>query len=138
MTWFTAILLSLLYMFAPLSTEAQEIDPARKYAQCMSLAETRPKEAREMAGQWIGLAGGEPARHCQAVAMIELGEYADAAKRLEALAEGSRSALEVRAAMLAQAAQRGCCTVTCNALMRCRRRRWNWFPPIPRCSLTAP
>lgn len=105
MTWFTAILLSLLYMFAPLSTEAQEIDPARKYAQCMSLAETRPKEAREMAGQWIGLAGGEPARHCQAVAMIELGEYADAAKRLEALAEGSRSALEVRAAMLAQAAQ---------------------------------
>lgn len=95
----------LLLALASLPAAAQDMDPAAKYAQCMELAETRPKDAWEMAGQWVGLAGGEPARHCQAVALIGLKEYEEAAKRLETLAETSRAAPEMRAAMLAQAAQ---------------------------------
>lgn len=96
-----------LVALAPLPAGAQDTqpDPAVKYAQCMDLAETRPKDAWEMAGQWAGLAGGDPARHCQAVALIGLGEYTEAAKRLEALASESRASLDVRVGMLAQAAQ---------------------------------
>lgn len=89
----------------PLPAVGQDMDPAAKYAQCMSLAETRPKDAWELAGQWVGLAGGDPARHCQAVALIGLGEYPEAAQRLETLAEISRAEAALRAGMLAQAAQ---------------------------------
>ncbi|EKV26857.1 TPR repeat protein [Caenispirillum salinarum AK4] len=96
-----------LLALAALPAAAQDAapDPAAKYAQCMELAETRPDRAWELAGQWAGLAGGEPARHCQAVALIGLGEYAEAATRLEKLAEVSRAAEALRAGMLAQAAQ---------------------------------
>ncbi len=84
---------------------AQQVTEAQMYRDCMRLAAEQPKDAWEKAGQWIGLAGGEPARHCAAVALIGLEEYREAAERLEMLAVTSTREDAVRAGMLAQAAQ---------------------------------
>ncbi|GAA0600743.1 hypothetical protein [Caenispirillum bisanense] len=89
----------------PGAAAAQQVTEAQMYRDCMRLAAEQPKEAWEKAGQWIGLAGGEPARHCAAVALIGLEEYREAAERLEMLAVTSTRAEAVRAGMLAQAAQ---------------------------------
>lgn len=98
-------LAALLLPAAALPAAAQQVTEAQMYRDCMRLAAEQPKEAWEKAGQWIGLAGGEPARHCAAVALIGLEEYKEAAERLEMLATTSTRAPEVRAGMLAQAAQ---------------------------------
>lgn len=84
---------------------AQQTDDAATYAECMRLAASRPGDAWEMAGRWQGLGGGEPARHCAAVALIGLGEHQEAASRLEDLAQASRAEDAIRAGMLAQAGQ---------------------------------
>lgn len=91
--------------FAASPALAQQVTEAQMYRDCMRLAAEQPKEAWEKAGQWIGLAGGEPARHCAAVALIGLEEFKEAAERLEMLATTSTREPEVRAGMLAQAAQ---------------------------------
>ncbi|MBB4264967.1 hypothetical protein [Roseospira visakhapatnamensis] len=79
-------------------------DPPAAYAQCMDLARTRPRQGFEVAVTWQGLGGGEAARHCAAVALLGLGQHAEAATRLETLAQGSRQPLPLRLDLLAQAA----------------------------------
>ncbi|MBL8643221.1 MAG: hypothetical protein JNK21_04750 [Rhodospirillaceae bacterium] len=81
------------------------LDPAKTYALCLDTARLYPEQGVEFAGKWVGLGGGEPAKHCQAVAMMGLREYGEAATRLEELAENSKRGVEVRVGMLAQAAQ---------------------------------
>jgi len=78
-------------------------DPPAAYAACMALTETRPQSAFGAAVSWEGLGGGEPARHCAAVALFHLGEYAEAADRFEALAQQSRQPVPLRVDLLAQA-----------------------------------
>ncbi|KAA5605641.1 hypothetical protein F1188_10435 [Roseospira marina] len=78
-------------------------DPAAAYAQCMALTRERPRDAFGAAVAWEGLGGGEAARHCAAVALFELGEYDEAAHRLETLAQESRQPLPLRLDLLAQA-----------------------------------
>ncbi len=58
-----------------------------------------------MALRWMKLTGGEPAAHCQAVALLELGDTEEAASRLEGLAEQPTGLAPVRAGLYAQAAQ---------------------------------
>ena len=70
----------------------------------MDLARERPRQGFAAAVNWQGLGGGEAARHCAAVALLGLGEHAEAASRLEALAQDSRQALPLRLDLLAQAA----------------------------------
>jgi tetratricopeptide (TPR) repeat protein len=53
---------------------------------------------------WSSLRDSEAARHCAAVAMVGLGQYADGAGRLEELAKTSTAAPRVRAGMFDQAA----------------------------------
>lgn len=84
---------------------AAELDHRREYRDCMDLARRDPEAANETAKHWQALGGGEPALHCIATALFELGQTAEAAKRLEALAESSRQDADVRAGLLAQAAQ---------------------------------
>ena len=79
--------------------------PALTYDYCLDLARTKPEQAIEFAGRWVALGGDEPAKHCQAVALIGLKSFGEAATRLETLANDSKSAGDVRAGMLAQAAQ---------------------------------
>ena len=54
---------------------------------------------------WGTMGGGEPARHCGALARIAQKQYEDGANRLEELAKASHQDNFVRAGMLAQAAQ---------------------------------
>ncbi len=66
--------------------QAEEIDHAAKYEDCLLLVEVEPEEAFESAAAWQAMGGGEPAQHCAAVALIGLGHYVEAGQRLEALA----------------------------------------------------
>jgi len=97
---------------APISKPAAPTVPAlapeegpANYDLCLSTARSYPEQGFELAGRWEGLGGGEPARHCTAVALIGLHQYAEAAKRLQALAESSKQSADIRAGMLAQAGQ---------------------------------
>ena len=65
---------------------AETLDNALAYTACMELARTAPAQAFEEALVWQDDGGGRAARHCAAVALIELGQPAEAARRLEALA----------------------------------------------------
>ena len=80
-------------------------DPARTYDLCLDLARVRPDKGIELAGKWIALGGGDPAKHCQAIALVGLKAYGEAASRLETLAAQSRAEAGIRAGMLAQAGQ---------------------------------
>lgn len=88
-----------------LPVAAQVIEGPQEYAICLTLAKQKPEQGWEEALAWQSLGGGEAARHCAAVALIGLGKYGEAATRLETLANESVRADNVRAEMLAQAAQ---------------------------------
>jgi regulator of sirC expression with transglutaminase-like and TPR domain len=84
---------------------AQQIDPQREYAACMAEARTKPATGWDRATRWAGLGGGDAARHCQAVALIGMGQPGEAARRIEALAQDVRAGAGFRAELLAQAGQ---------------------------------
>jgi tetratricopeptide (TPR) repeat protein len=82
------------------------VDHSREYRACMHLVALDPEEAFEGALAWQSEGGGEPARHCAAAALIGLGHYEEAARRLEALAQGMTAAApSLRAGVLGQAGQ---------------------------------
>ncbi len=85
------------------ATDLPVENPRAAYEQCITLTRQRPQAAFGAAVAWEGLGGGEPARHCAAVALFALGEYPDAAQRFETLARDSRQGLPLRLEMLAQA-----------------------------------
>jgi len=72
---------------------------------CFELLRDDPEGARGFAASWGAAGGDEGARHCGALALLELDEPARAAALLEALARESRADAAPRAAVLAQAAQ---------------------------------
>jgi tetratricopeptide (TPR) repeat protein len=84
---------------------AAERADAKRYADCMALAKSKPTDGWEAALTWIGEGGGDPARHCGAVALIGLKQYREAAQRLEDIARTSFADPSVRAGMLDQAGQ---------------------------------
>lgn len=75
------------------------------YAECMALARSNPEQGFDEAVTWEALGGGNAARHCTAVALSGLGEYAEAARRLEFLGQNLKADIAVRIDLLAQAAQ---------------------------------
>ncbi len=87
------------------AVSAQQIDPRREYAVCMADARSNPKEGFDHATQWLGLGGGDAARHCQGAALIGMGQHEEGARRLEGLAQEMRADSGFRAELLAQAAQ---------------------------------
>ena len=82
-----------------------EKPPAQRYQACLSEVEKFPKDAFEDAIQWAREGGGGPAEHCAASALMALGLYADAAKRLEALAVSEKKGARLKANILAQAGE---------------------------------
>jgi len=86
-------------------SQGEMIDAPTQYHHCIALARQKPQEGWEEALAWTSLGGGEPARHCAAVALIGLGQFEEGATRLEILARDSHSANKLRAGMLAQAGQ---------------------------------
>ena len=88
-----------------LSPDPDLANPAMTYQVCLNLSREQPDKAIALAGKWLGLGGGEGARHCQALALVGLKDYGEGATRLEELARQSRQEPVVRANMLAQAGQ---------------------------------
>lgn len=70
------------------AARADQFDAERqqKYEECMAQAQRVPADGYETAVAWVGQGGGDPARHCAAVALIGLGKYQDAAAQLESIA----------------------------------------------------
>lgn len=103
----TAARALLVFLLAGLVAPAagQPIDPAAEYDACMAEARRDPQSAFDRATGWRGLGGGEAAEHCAATALIGIGQYAEAGRRLEALAQASRRPPAFRAEVLSQAAQ---------------------------------
>jgi tetratricopeptide (TPR) repeat protein len=62
-------------------------DEAREYKACLKLTKHEPEAAFESALTWRDQGGGFPARHCAALALVEMKKYHLAAPRLEKLAE---------------------------------------------------
>lgn len=90
---------------APAAAPGEQIDDAVQYHHCVALARQKPAEGWEESLAWSSMGGGEPARHCGAIALIGLGQHEEAAARLESLAADSRAKPNIRAGMLAQAGQ---------------------------------
>jgi len=67
--------------------DADQFDAVRQkeYEDCMTLARRVPADGYESALAWQGQGGGDPARHCAAVALIGMGKFTEAAERLESL-----------------------------------------------------
>ena len=84
---------------------ATEMDDLRQYKACMEMVQKDPEQAFETALSWQSLGGGDAANHCAAAALVGLKQYGEAARRLEALAQGARSDAPMKAALLDQAAQ---------------------------------
>jgi tetratricopeptide (TPR) repeat protein len=79
---------------------------AEQYDRCMAQARTDPAAARDTAQRWKMRGGAHPAEHCEAVALIGLEQYPEAARRLEALADAmAKAPPELRAEVLDQAGQ---------------------------------
>jgi tetratricopeptide (TPR) repeat protein len=72
--------------------QARSIDDAHEYRACLVLTRMRPDEAFESALAWRDQGGGIAARHCAALALIELKQFAEAAQRLELVADDMRRA----------------------------------------------
>ncbi len=90
---------------APTKNAGEGIDDATQYRHCIALARQKPDDGWEEALAWSSLGGGEPARHCGAIALIGLRQYEEGASRLEGLAAISHADAKLRAGMLAQAGQ---------------------------------
>lgn len=84
---------------------AQSAQQAERYRACMTLARRRPQDGFEDAIQWRSLGGGDAADHCAAVALIELEQFDEAARRLERLAAVSFEEPDIKAGLYAQAGQ---------------------------------
>ncbi|NIA67943.1 hypothetical protein HBA54_05000 [Pelagibius litoralis] len=70
----------------PAWAQSEDREQAARYAGCMDLIEIDPDQALESAQTWADLGGGDPARHCAAVALLRLGHHAAAGQELETLA----------------------------------------------------
>ena len=77
----------------------------QEYGVCMRLARMSPDEGFVMALAWTDAGGGGAAKHCEAVSLFSMGQYLEAAARLEALANELRSNILLRSELLAQAGQ---------------------------------
>jgi tetratricopeptide (TPR) repeat protein len=96
----------LLLSVVPLSAQRLPAVEAVHYARCMEAARQKPQAAFDDANAWRIAGGGHPAEHCADVALLGLGRYAEAAAKLEALADAMlKGPVELRAQVLDQAGQ---------------------------------
>lgn len=83
---------------AEAQTSSFEAVERARYAACLERVETDPENAYEDALAWKYDGGGWPARHCEARALVTLGEEAEGARRMEAMGmatDGGTDAMRV-------------------------------------------
>jgi tetratricopeptide (TPR) repeat protein len=94
-------------VLGPASTalgQKKEVDHKEEYRACLALGDTNPAKAYQNGLAWFKMGGGLPARHCLAVALAGLGNFAEAASRFETLARDlAVDWVDLRAAMLGHA-----------------------------------
>ena len=61
-----------------------------RYRDCVTMIDRSPDKAINLALEWQASGGGVPARHCEALGLFHLQEYAEAAARLMKIAEDMR------------------------------------------------
>lgn len=79
-------------------------------AECMGMVEEDPSGARDYAQDWLKHGGDREARHCHALALLELGSEQEAAQELDDLVRkappsGPESSASLRAVMAEEAAE---------------------------------
>jgi len=85
---------------------ARAADRDRDYADCLRQVDKDPAQAFDTANSWAERGGGYPARHCGAMALMKLGQYEQAALRLEQLAaDMAHGAADLSVGALQQAGQ---------------------------------
>ena len=91
-------------LFAAAAAVAAPTETVWDYNQCLKMVSRHPDDAFEMAMNALK-DGDEPsAEHCAAIALINLKQYNEAARRLDALARrGSAGGAETRAQLMGQA-----------------------------------
>ena len=90
----------------PLAGSDVRATSAIAYADCMSLARSEPKKALAVAYSWERQGGDEGARHCSAIALLNSGAYAEAARQLESLAATTnKPGKRLKVELLVQAGQ---------------------------------
>jgi tetratricopeptide (TPR) repeat protein len=95
------LLLATLFLAAAPALAQDGLDPAldaKRYDGCVRAITTDAKAAEEFALQWQSLGGGLPARHCQALAQLELGNPAGAAQTLAKAAQAAEAQKSPQAA----------------------------------------
>jgi tetratricopeptide (TPR) repeat protein len=91
---------------AVIAPPARAIDNQAEYQACMSLFDRDPAGALDSAVAWEKQGGGDPARHCKALALIRTGQVEDGALELARVAEAMPQVKAPMAAkMFAQAGQ---------------------------------
>ena len=99
----SAILVTLLPLSQSTSADIARAEFERLNA-CLEKTETNPAEAYEDSLAWLSNGNRPKARHCNAIALLELGNLEEAAAKLEALANASDAiSLEDRGLYMAQA-----------------------------------
>ncbi|MEH6545153.1 MAG: tetratricopeptide repeat protein [Sneathiella sp.] len=103
---FRICLLSIVFVASHIALgSAQDRDEQAEYKSCLTLTTREPEMAFESALAWRDKGGGFPARHCAALALMEMKKYHIAAPHLEELAEDLReSGSPLVVAVLGQAA----------------------------------
>ena len=86
--------LALLLLAGAALAQEEELDPAldaKRYDGCVRAIPTDAKAAEDFALQWQSKGGGLPARHCQGLAQLELGNYAAAAQTFARAAQAAET-----------------------------------------------
>ena len=82
------------------------VEQLRRYTECMNLARREPARVLPAAQKWLAEGGGMGARHCVAIATMEMGRHLEAAAQLEAIARDmGQDRPGLRAELWAQAGQ---------------------------------
>ena len=74
-----------------------------RYDRCLSQVKRNPSLAYSQAGAWEGTGGGAAATHCQALALVALHRYGEAATKLDSLGRSAQADAVMRATLLDQA-----------------------------------
>ncbi|MGH6876278.1 MAG: tetratricopeptide repeat protein [Rhizomicrobium sp.] len=79
-------------------------DGTNRYDRCLELVKRDPARASAEAASWSGAGGGAAALHCQALALVALKRFPEAAQKLDDAAAGAANAApSLRAELLDQA-----------------------------------